>query len=132
MKKKLILISILCVLMVCPAVAQVEYHATKVSLRKWNELTKTSTKAPFQRVSTQTVITIYNNAITIRGDRDFSLKFVRKSTFIDEDGATQLIWNAVDLQGKDPCRVIMVDYGTYSKIAFHWLDSGTFLIYETL
>lgn len=132
MKKTLILISLLCLLQVCPALAQVEYHATKVSLRKWIESTKTSTKVPFQPVSTQTVISLYNNAITISGDRNFSLKFVRKSTLIDEKGSSQIIWNAVDLQGKDPCRVIMVDYGTYSRIAFHWFDSDTFLIYETL
>jgi hypothetical protein len=132
MKKAHLVIIVILFCTVNSLSAQVQYHATKVATGKWDESKQKFVKGPFRPVATKTIINLFNNAITIRGDRDFSLKFVRKVQMTNEDGTSQPQWTAVDLTGEDPCTVTVIDYGTYSKVAFHWIESNVLLVYQTL
>jgi hypothetical protein len=109
------------------ASAQVVYHATKSSPR----INNSPIKPPFKPLAIKTTVTIYNNALVVRGDRDLNLKLVRKINVIDKDGSNYTHWNALDSQG-EACTIIMKDYVTYSKIGIFWNKNGAGVVYETL
>ena len=128
MKKLLLLVGALLSTLV--TYSQIQYHATEVSQRSFDSQQRLI-KGPFKPVSVPTIINLYNNALTVRGDREISVKFVRKTNMIDKDGSSYILYKGLE-SDRDECSIIINDYGTYSRIGIYWPKSNFMLVYQTM